>query len=522
MSLSAARSTRWTIPLLVAAVAALTLVAVLLVASSARAAEYVYWNNYHEEPGAIGFANIDGSGGGAVGGATFLYPEGMAYDPVTNRLYTTAGEFEPGERKISYVNLDGSGGGVLTAPGALVEEADGLAIDPTTRTVFWLNDAVTETIGWARLDGSAGGVLNTTGATFSNAYRLALDPVAGRVYWGNNNGTIGYANTNNTGGGMLNTTGAPPFSGVNGLTVDNASGRLYWIDTNTDNIAYASLNGSGGGQLGIGTALFEGPYGLALEPSQNRLYWGNEQNGTTRTEALGFVNIGSETGGGVTISTAFLNGPQDPVIIKSPTGTGAPQVTQSQAQLSCSQGSWATDASGGNFFQSPRTYAYQWSLNGSAISGATASTYTATAPGSYGCTVTATNQAGSAQQSGASSVTVTAATLQATAKKKKAKAKPGKKVTFVVNLANQGNLASAAGKACFKLPNKKAKKALKPQKCASVGALAAGAGASVKLGLKIKNGATPGSYKVTITVPGTSGIKVSVKVLNAGKPHHKK
>jgi uncharacterized membrane protein len=127
--------------------------------------------------------------------------------------------------------------------------------------------------------------------------------------------------------------------------------------------------------------------------------------------------------------------------------------------------------------------------------------------------VTATNQAGSAQQSSSASVAVTGATLQLAAKKRKAKSKPGKVVTFNVQIANQGDLASAAGKACLKLPNKKAKKALRAQKCKTLGPLGAGAGASVKLGLKVKPSATAGSYKVTITVPGTTGIKVSLKVL---------
>lgn len=68
--------------------------------------------------------------------------------------------------------------------------------------------------------------------------------------------------------------------------------------------------------------------------------------------------------------------------------------------MACSQGSWAADLPGAFLYREPRSFSYSWQLNGAPISG-TGSTITAGSPGSYTCTVTATNQAGSATQTSA-------------------------------------------------------------------------------------------------------------------------
>jgi hypothetical protein len=70
-------------------------------------------------------------------------------------------------------------------------------------------------------------------------------------------------------------------------------------------------------------------------------------------------------------------------------------------RLSCSRGSWAPDLLGSFLYRAPQSFAYQWRLNGADIGGANAAQYTATAPGSYTCRVTASNQAGSVAQTSA-------------------------------------------------------------------------------------------------------------------------
>jgi hypothetical protein len=66
--------------------------------------------------------------------------------------------------------------------------------------------------------------------------------------------------------------------------------------------------------------------------------------------------------------------------------------------VSCSPGTWASDQVASFLYRAPRTLAYQWTVDGIDISGATASKYTPTVTGDYTCRVTASNVAGSAAQ----------------------------------------------------------------------------------------------------------------------------
>jgi DNA-binding beta-propeller fold protein YncE len=497
----------------------LAFVAVLTLAARAQAAETLYWNNYGVD--SVASANIDGSGGGTLnlGTEKVESPEGLAYDSVTNRLFVPSED--AGSGRIIAVNLDGSGANSFTAPGAPIDEPEGVAVDPVSRMIYWENTGGEGSIAWAKLDGSAGGVLNTSGAEVVNpCCRIAIDPEGGRVYWTNSFGPnetgIAYASLNNTGGGgELDLTGSTLEPGGSGLAVDHAAGRIYFLAGNA--VGYANLNGTGGGDLSLETAPINTPWGLALDPSIGRIYWGNEGNDEERTNAFGFVGTNGSGAGGINIASAPVSNPQDPLIIKSPSGTGAPAVTRdavNPAALGCSTGSWAGDYPGSFVYQAPRSYAYQWLLNGAAISGATAATLTATQAGSYTCTVSATNQAGSASQSSAAPAIVTAAKVKLTIKPRKAKAKAGKPAQFKVQTLNQGDLSTGNAKVCVKVP-KKAKKALKAPKCKKLGVVGALGKKTTKLKVKVKPAAAPGNYKVTIQVKGSAGkaVKATVKVL---------
>src|SRR5262249_25713646 len=223
-----------------------------------------------------------------------------------------------------------------------------------------------------------GGSLSTNGATVEDPYRLGLDPVNGKIYWGNSlSGSLesfSYANANNSGGGNLSITPAP--EGVDGFAVDPAGGRLYWINDGTpfEGVSFTGLTGGSRSDITPSGARFEGPYGLAFDPSLGRLYWANYDGGSTeQAGALAFANL---SGGGGNINSSIpVEGPQDPVIIKSPSGTEAPVVTRaskSRSSLACSTGGWGVDYPGSYVYQSPRSFAYQWSLNGTPIAGAVA------------------------------------------------------------------------------------------------------------------------------------------------------
>ncbi len=494
-----------------AGILAAVFAAVLWLAPRSQAAEVIYWDNYSGNT--VSFAGIDGNGGGLLNmaGVTLDSPEGMAYDSVTNRLFVASSNGGPGDNgQILFINLDGSGAGVLNTAGAPVDAPEGVAVDPATRMIYWTNtDGDPESIGWARLDGTGGGPLNTSGGPVEDIYKIALDPVGGRVYWSSEPSTsssevISYANANNTGGGgVLNLSGATPPVNIRGLSVDPAGQRIYWLDADEEKVGFASLGGGNGGDVNMTGSVFEQPYGLAFDPSLGRLYWANYNSGTTsQAGAIGFVGLNGG-GGGINMTTAPVHGPQDPVILKSPSGTGAPAITRStksRSSLSCSTGGWAADYAGSFVYQAPRSYAYQWTRNGAAIAGATASTFNAKSAGSYACAVTATNQTGSAVQTSAA-VKVTAAKVKLTVQKK-VNAKAGGVAKFKVKTVNQGDLQTKQVKVCVKVP-KKAKADLKAPKCKTLGKLN---GRGKKGGpLKIKVGKeAKGTYKVTFSVKGAS------------------
>jgi DNA-binding beta-propeller fold protein YncE len=496
------------------AISAALISASLWMASGAAAAELLYYDNYGDDT--IAGTNIDGSGGGLLNltGVALKNPEGMAYDPVTNRLIVASAEGGPGKTgEIIFVNLDGSGAGVLNTAGAPVDSPLGVAIDPATRRVYWLNGGTVDSVAYASLDGTGGAPLNTAGATFDEPFRIGLDPVGGKVYWANFSAVAGisFANTNNSGGGNLSVTPAP--EGIDGFAVDPAAGRLYWINDGSlfAGVSFTGLAGGSRSDIAPVSGTFKNPYGIAVDPSRGRIYWGNyDNNNGGQAGAIGFADLAG--GGGAINVSSPASGPQDPVILKSPSGTEAPKVTRakgSRSKLSCSTGAWAADYPGSYVYQSPRSFAYQWARNGKAVAGATAPSFSAKSAGKYTCTVTATNQAGAASQASAP-VNVKAAKVKLTTKKK-ATGKAGGVATFKVKGVNQGDLQTKKVRVCVKLP-KKAKGALKASKCATLGKLKGRAKKIATLKVKV-SGSAAGSYKLSFTVHGSAGIAAKATIL---------
>ena len=90
----------------------------------------IYWANADFTGFTIGFANLDGSGGGGLlnlTGATEHGAVGMAIDPTAGRIYW--GNLGDNAIPISYANLDGSGGGgQLNVSGAAPSQARFVAL----------------------------------------------------------------------------------------------------------------------------------------------------------------------------------------------------------------------------------------------------------------------------------------------------------------------------------------------------------------------------------------------------------
>jgi hypothetical protein len=382
-------------------IAALPILAALLLlgclASSARAADRVYWAN-DSSPSRISFAKLDGSGGGDLNttGASLGAPRGVAIDVGAGRVYWTA----RAQNLVSFANLDGSGGGGnLNTTGATVNLPNAAAVYPAAGKIYWANEAA-DTISFANLNNTGGGDLTITGATVSVPIAPMVDPGSGRIYWANANPTnvISFANLDGTGGANLNTTGAT-VANPHGVALDPVAGRIYWANVNAPAISYANLNGSGGGNLNTAGATVNVPVGVAIDPAARRIYWANQVG-----NRISFANLDGSGGGDLNTPGATLSGSRSPVLLQAPSPAGAPQIagaTKIGSVLSCSSGSWAPDLLGSWLYRAPSGLAYSWSRDGANIPGASGATYTAAARGTYHCTVTASNVAGGSSQTSA-------------------------------------------------------------------------------------------------------------------------
>ena len=143
---------RCVLPLLMGLPACLLLLGCL--ASSALAGGRVYWANDGSTTSRISFANLDGSGGGDLAGATGGAPRGVAIGVAAGKVYWTKPGNTATDGRISFANLDGSGGG--------------------------------------------GGYLNTTGATVNHPNAAAIYPAAGRIYWPTSGATGSPSRTSTT------------------------------------------------------------------------------------------------------------------------------------------------------------------------------------------------------------------------------------------------------------------------------------------------------------------------------------
>jgi hypothetical protein len=255
-----------------------------------------------------------------------------------------------------------------------------------------------DAISFANLDGTGGGDLTGTGTMIPPAGAgVALDPAAGKIYWANYSLGISFANLDGTGGGDLVTTSATRGQ-PQGMALDAAAGKIYWAnvasnDPVTDYISFAKLDGSGGGDLVTTGATVAGPAGVALDPVAGKIYWANKVD-----DSISFAKLDGSGGGDLGTVSATSN--RFPALLKVPAAAGAPAVTGGSL-LSCSKGVWGADLVGSLLYRAPRSFTYQWSVNGAIISGATATTYSPSAPGDYRCRVTASNAAGGTSQTSA-------------------------------------------------------------------------------------------------------------------------
>jgi hypothetical protein len=353
----------------------------------------IYWGN---ESGSIGLGNLDGTGTAANLFTGEGGPCGVALDPAAGRMYWANFTF-PGQIRVA--NLDGSGTAstLFTDTGGF---ACGVAVDRAAGKIYWANFTA-DAIRVANLDGSGVAATLFQESGQSHPSGVAIDPSAGKIYWTNQDSDqvrVG----NLDGSGSASTLFGPADAGDNplGLAIDPAAGKVYWAAFLSGEIRVGNLDGTGASTLFAGE---NSGGGIAVDAAAGNLYWG--------TFGRGEIRVGSLNGSG-TPSTLFLGQglPLFPALLRAPeAGVQLPAITGGANlgdALNCSPGGWKADVLGSLFFRAPRTFAYQWQLDGSDIPGATGPSFTFTEAGDYTCRVTAANQAGSSSQTSAA-VTVT-------------------------------------------------------------------------------------------------------------------
>jgi hypothetical protein len=350
-------------------------------ASAASASDSIYWSSY-TSAGAIQLGDLGGSAAHTlVTGESS--PEGVAIDSAAGKIYWA----DTGTGAIRVANLDGTGARDLYTGETQVS---GVAIDPAAGLIYWA-DAVTRTgtIRVGNLDGS--GSARTLFAGESYPVGLTIDPADGKIYWGSyDTFTIRSGNLDGTGATTL-------FSGENyptQLAVDPAAGKIYWTNEFAGNVRAGNLNGTGATSLYTG----EGDVGgVAIDPAAGKIYWTNWNLGTIRVGSLD----------GTAAAQSLYTGQTDPwmvALLHAPLGTGAPQVSGGGvvgSTLTCIPGTWASDQLSGFLYRAPQSLAYQWTVGGVPIAGATTNTVLASSAGDYRCELIATNAAGSTTQTSA-------------------------------------------------------------------------------------------------------------------------
>ncbi len=420
-------------------------------ATTASAADSVYWSNY--EHGNLSHAALTGGGAEITPSPLAAgLPFGSGINAAAGKIYWGDSEAE----KIDVANLDGSGSSVLPTGAASISEPNGTVVDSADGRVYWAN-AFDNTISWANLDGSGGGNVATGAAPIHTPYGIAVDPSTGRIYWANFEGaSIGYANLDGSGGGEVSIPAGLVLE-PDGVALDPRSGRIYWSNFEGEfvggkavkaagTIGWADLSGVGAGLLPIPQEFLVGPSGLAIDPAAARIYWADEFGGS-----IASASLDGSSAAYLDVSGATSTDPSYPSLLKAPESSAAPTLSGGTAvgsTLTCKPGTWAGDLVESQLYRTPQTMAIAWTLNGAPLNGATAATLTATQPGAYACQSIATDGAGQTVSTSGSITVAAPVPLPPTVSVRLTRVKFDKNhgtATILVNVSGPGTL-SLSGK----------------------------------------------------------------------------
>ena len=352
----------------------------------------------------------------------------VAVDSTTGRLYW-AGQTDGGTglsadnrgfvRGVSA--SDGSSVGMTPWSTTGTGSAFDLTIDPLTQTAFWSG---LDTGANFLHSGTIGGASLTAGPSAgspSQSLNLALNPANGRLITGQSVATNG---SNVSLGQYLTSTMAPSSNyltsssaqrGITSIVTDLTGSVGYWTVCNTkgDAIGTGCIDSSGVSAFGnvfksntrSTTGVVEAGITALAVDGNGCLIYANRSGDIKRSSTVASCTQATLLGGGgANIASLWL--------VESPSATGAPTVSGTATTggtLTCADATWAADVPGARLSRMPASRTYAWQRDGSPVAGAAASTHTPDTAGSYTCTVTGTNVAGSGTSAASAAKTVMAA-----------------------------------------------------------------------------------------------------------------
>jgi len=228
----------------------------LVSAASANYVNRIYWTQFTGSEG-VYRANPDGSGTEQIVGVTFNSLDGLAIDPVENKLYVGT------SYDLLRCNLDGSALETVISGGNAFDFYD-LEIDVSNRKIYWsdwIQDGPTPGIRRANLDGTS---LETI-FEGSISHGKAIDPEGGELYW-----TAGSIYKSDLDGSNRVTVLENTFGQghLDGLALDVPSNKMYFTTWEQGGIWRANMDGTD-----VESLLDDKTTAIAVDTYGGKLYW---------------------------------------------------------------------------------------------------------------------------------------------------------------------------------------------------------------------------------------------------------
>ncbi|UCF42388.1 MAG: DUF5011 domain-containing protein [Planctomycetota bacterium] len=278
------------------------LVGILAVANvvSADYVNRVYWTKFAPSDDGVLRANADGSGIEQIVSVAFNSLDGLAIDPVENKLYIGT------SYHLLRCNLDGSGLETVISGGNAFDFFC-LEIDTANRKIYWsdwIQGGPTPRMRRADLDGTS--IETVFEGTIS--YGKAIDAAAGKLYW-----VAGSIYKSDLDGSNRVTVLANTFGRghLHGLALDIQSNKMYFTTWEGGGIWRANMDGTDVEHLSDDKTT-----AIAVDSDGGKLYWTSWAYGADEIKRANLDGSGEEVvclmgGSGNAIALEFIPEPTE-------------------------------------------------------------------------------------------------------------------------------------------------------------------------------------------------------------------